>query len=525
MEDLLEDAVNGKARVSRQTTKSPKVITQTTVASTPVVFLDVGCESGRCLVRMLHDARITHVAGIELQLAWFKLSVLLFQELRTLFIQNRFAMPSITIFRSCLMSPKPELAYIYSICSIALMNNEVFDKKEYFVAHRGKNVLPNDVRNAPLNHMDGKDKKFLSPNAAFTLSRHFQNSTRIAVFKPEHFNALFDYGVPTTYCVKATWSRDLATSTPTVSLIAHTQHVNITAGLRLVCASQKYVHLWQKYMRTWSSSLPPAYVIMRQPKYDPQQKHTKKTGLQLGKGPKNPVLVESGHEDSSDDDHDTSDLEAILPDIRELGTQFSAHLLNIQQLASLNTKQMFHENIMIHYMLLLEQKFPLLSFRPSMFGLCSELRLAHARTQQERQVQCRNYIFQKQQPNMGTFIFALNPGLHWIAFKIDFSKKYIASMCSLQDRHAELVKGVRLWISSFCAEATTFEHFSVVVPNQRNAVDCGPLCCMFLLFLSQNDISRSTALEYDTTSTAYAMRMRIFADIVQQKITPLVTKS
>ena len=526
MEDLLEEEVNPKLRSSRNTSKSPKVPVQTTVASTPVVFLDVGCESGRCLVRMLHDARITHVAGIELQPAWFKLSVMLFQELRTLFIDNGFTMPSITIFRSCLMSAKPELAYIYSICSIALMNNEVFDKKECFVAHRGANVLPNDVRNAPLYHMDGNVKKFLSPNAAFTLSRHFYNSTRIAVFKPEHFNALFDYSVPTTYCVKATWSRDFTTSSQTVSLMAHTQHVNITAGLRLVCASQKYVRLWQKYMRTWSSSLPPAFVIMRQTKYDPQQKHKKKTGLELGQGiGGNPFMFESESEDSVDDDHDTSDLEAILPDIRELGNLFPAHLLNIQQLASLNTRQMLHETILIHYMLLLERKFPLLSFRPTMFSLCGELRLTHSRTLKERQDQCRKYIFHKQPTNKGTFIFALNPGLHWIAFKIDFSKKYIASMCSLQDRNVELVKGVRSWISSFWAEATTFEHFSVHVPNQRNAVDCGPLCCMFLLFLSQNDISRSTALEYDTISTAYAMRMRIFADIVQQKITPLVTKS
>ncbi len=140
MEDLLEDEVNLSRRASRNTMKSPKVISQNTVASTPVNFLDVGCESGRCLVRMLHDARITHVAGIELQPAWFKLSVMLFQELRTLFIKNGFRMPSITIFRSCLMSPKPELVYIYAICSIALMNNEVFDKKECFVAHRGPNM-------------------------------------------------------------------------------------------------------------------------------------------------------------------------------------------------------------------------------------------------------------------------------------------------------------------------------------------------------------------------------------------------
>jgi Ulp1 family protease len=160
-----------------------------------------------------------------------------------------------------------------------------------------------------------------------------------------------------------------------------------------------------------------------------------------------------------------------------------------------------------------------------MTGLCTELRETAKRLPEYIRKQCTKYIFQKQATDRGTFIFALNPGLHWIAFKIDFSKKYIASMCSLQDPQIDMAQAIKSWISSLCADARNFEHYSVAVPNQRNAVDCGPLCCMFLLFLSQNDISRSTKLEYDTISTASAMRLRIFADIAQKKITPLVTKN
>jgi len=97
-------------------------------ASVPCVFLDLGSESGRALVRMLHDERITHAAGVEHQIPWFELSVTLFQELRQAFVEANFRMPAITLFRSCMLKTKPELAYIYAIASIAYMNNEVFDK-------------------------------------------------------------------------------------------------------------------------------------------------------------------------------------------------------------------------------------------------------------------------------------------------------------------------------------------------------------------------------------------------------------
>ena len=513
-----EQPQESRQRSHRGFMKSPKATEKKTVATTPVVFLDVGCESGRGLVRMLHDHRITHVAGIELQPAWFKLSVVLFQELRALFLQNGFRMPSVTIFNSCLMSPKPELLYIYSTCSIVVMNNEVFDKKPFFVSHRGANKLPSDVRNAPLSHMDGDAKKYLSPNAAFTLSKHFQNSTSIAVFKPEHFSDQLDYSIPTTLHVTCTWSTfEVARST--VSLMDHMQHVNIAPGVRLVCASPKYVRLWQEYMRKWSNSLPLAFLIMQNPKYDPRSKPRKKTGTELGQN----VVIHS--DESCDAPSDTSDLEDILPDIQELDTLSTDRHLNIQTLASLNPRQMLHEDVLFNYMILLEARFPLISFRPWMTGLCTELRETTKRLPEYIRKQCTKYIFQKQATDRGTFIFALNPGLHWIAFKIDFSKKYIASMCSLQDPQIDMAQAIKSWISSLCADARNFEHYSVAVPNQRNAVDCGPLCCMFLLFLSQNDISRSTKLEYDTISTASAMRLRIFADIAQKKITPLVTKN
>lgn len=140
-------------------------------ASVPCVFLDLGSESGRALVRMLHDNRITHAAGVEHQASWFQFSVELFKQIRQEFVHAQFRMPAITIFRSCMLQQTPQLAYMYAIASIAYMNNEVFDKAK--------------VSNPLLHRLARTDpaKKDLSANAAYALSKRFQNRTCIAVFK------------------------------------------------------------------------------------------------------------------------------------------------------------------------------------------------------------------------------------------------------------------------------------------------------------------------------------------------------
>ena len=63
---------------------------------------------------------------------------------------------------------------------------------------------------------------------------------------------------------------------------------------------------------------------------------------------------------------------------------------------------------------------------------------------------------------------------------------------------------------------------SPIFKDQRNAVDCGPLACMFLLFLTQNDITQVSKLEYSSIPTAAEMRMRMFADVRQGKVTLLI---
>jgi len=524
-------ANNVSSRSSRQCAQSPARRTQVVQSKDSevpnLVFLDVGSESGRGLVKMLHDDRITHAAGVELQPGWFRLCVVLFRRLRTLFIEKSYRLPSITIVQSCLLLPKnPGLAYLYATCSIVIMNNEVFDKHPYFVAHRGANTQPDDVRNAPLYHLgDGNARTSLSANAAYTLSKCFQNTTCIAVFKPEFFTEKFGFSIGTQYGVKATWTR---WSLLNITIKLHTQHMTIANRTRFPCASKKYVGLWQEYMHKWSKSLQQAYVIMRQRKYWTQRRKMSRE-ITEESGKQRVELCSSS--EGSDDEADTGDLEASLPDIPELQLCIPAPAglvavgpwcgFNLQTLSSLHPTKMLHECVLNNYMFLLKDHFSQISFVPRMMSLHNSLRHCTADFDAQQSF-CKKYLFKDKQPgNTNTFIFAMNPGLHWIAFKIDLDKQYIATICSMNDNLSMEASKLKTCISTVHPKARSFRHISVPVPHQHNHYDCGPLCCMFMLFLAQHDISAETRLEYDTLPTAAAMRLRIFADIAEKKLTIL----
>ncbi len=298
--------------------------------------------------------------------------------------------------------------------------------------------------------------------------------------------------------------------------------MTIADGMRFPCASPKYVGLWQEYMLKWSKSLPEAYLIMRQPKYWAKPRQKGRATTVRGK-----EVLELETSDPSDDETDTRDLEATLPDIPELQlcnqeVQKGPWCgLNLQGLTSLHPTKMLHQTVLNNYMFLLKNQFCQLSFVPTMMYVHQSL--VSDASFDERKSFCQKYLFKYEQPEKtNTFIFAMNPGMHWIAFKIDFKKQYIATMCSLNNTLAREAKKLKDCISSVVPAARSFQHISVTVPFQKNHVDCGPLCCMFMLFLAQNEISRDTCLEYDTFATAAAMRLRIFSDIAAKKLTILV---
>ena len=491
-------------------------------ASVPCVFLDLGSESGRALVRMLHDNRITHAAGVEHQASWFQLSVTLFREIRQEFVKSQFRMPAITIFRSCMLQQTPQLAYMYAIASIAYMNNEVFDK-----AKVAKPLLVHLTRTDPF-------KNNLSANAAYALSKKLQNRTCIAVFKEEHFNAGFNYKDVVAVKVNPTWSLWRVDRGEYCMFIkSFQQQVVIAPRNCLICASYAEVRNVQEVMRSWSNALAPAYAIIQQNNYyEPQARLLEKRNCKARSRPtrqyQGAVQIQCSSQSGSEDELDTSLLEAVVPpqvfNSRQVAVQ--QDILHIQSLATLQPRKLLHQTVIQEYMSLLAQHFTTTSFCPLLMNTWDDLRSPSTKFSQEaRNKFCHQYFQDTLRSPNKPITFAMNPGgNHWIALKIDMKRKYIATACSLNNRMTELAQGVLKMISSQHKQASTFQHFRVNVPNQKNPVDCGPLSCLFMLFLAQNDVTSSTKLDYDSEATAIAMRLRIAADIVNKKLTPLVTQ-
>jgi hypothetical protein len=186
------------------------------------------------------------------------------------------------------------------------------------------------------------------------------------------------------------------------------------------------------------------------------------------------------------------------------------------------------EKVIEEYMSLLAQHFSTTSFCPSLMdGIAWTALRSPSKQFNERQRHkfCDQYLPGALKSPEKPIVFAMNPwGNHWIGVKIDMTKKYIATACSLNNAMNELARGVLKMISVRHKPASTFEHIIFKVPHQKNAVDCGPLSCLFMLFLAQNDITRYTTLDYDSEFTAVAMRLRIAADIANKKVTPLVAQ-
>jgi hypothetical protein len=116
------------------------------------------------------------------------------------------------------------------------------------------------------------------------------------------------------------------------------------------------------------------------------------------------------------------------------------------------------------------------------------------------------------------------PNCHWLAVKVDLRKNYVAIADSLRKSFQHVHDQVHLKVDEMAKAAghtQTLERYSIDVPDQGNATDCGVLTCLFMLHMAQTDITPSTRLEYESKPTAQFMRKRIFADIAAGTITPL----
>jgi hypothetical protein len=117
------------------------------------------------------------------------------------------------------------------------------------------------------------------------------------------------------------------------------------------------------------------------------------------------------------------------------------------------------------------------------------------------------------------------PDCHWLAVKVDLENNYVAIADSLhqtfQSEHANVHEKVDE-LANAAGHKQILKRYTINVPDQGNATDCGVLTCLFMLHMAQNDITPNTRLEYNSKPTAQFMRKRIFADIAANKITKFV---
>ncbi len=208
------------------------------------MFVDAGSESGRGLYHMIGDKRVTHVAGIEFQLAWFQLSQKIFNSVREVFEARGYRMPEVTLIHSCMIAQKPVIKWIYSSASIMWMNNFVYDKYVYFNSTDknsdkfiGKSLL--------------KKNKYLTPNAAYNFSLNFEDTTLIAVHFPEAFLEQWNYNKCDEFQVSCTWSQ--TSTTEKVTILRHTQHgLKISTNYTLPSPTMAALYTWDSWTKRWS---------------------------------------------------------------------------------------------------------------------------------------------------------------------------------------------------------------------------------------------------------------------------------
>jgi Ulp1 family protease len=117
--------------------------------------------------------------------------------------------------------------------------------------------------------------------------------------------------------------------------------------------------------------------------------------------------------------------------------------------------------------------------------------------------------------------------VHWIAIKFDRDQEHITLCDSLAMKHDAIFKDLQI-LASKLGHSTPFKQIIKKVPNQENSFDCGPLSCLFMLLLAQDNSATDVPndWQYNSKAVARLYRTRIFADIINQKLTTMhITKS
>lgn len=467
---------------TRQSLRSPPSASlHSTNAKQPqVVFVDAGSESGKGLYMMMTDKRIKHVAGIELQEAWFRASMRIFNFCRNRFRALGYRMPEVTIINSDMMSQTPELKYLYSSAGIMWMNNYVFDTGDSYFAEK----TSNKKKPQPLV----KGNPWLTDNAAFNFSNHFENVTYIAVHKPAGFAPCWNYIPFKSFQVEVTWGVGSAAGTPEVTIIQHMQHITLknletNCCYKLCSASQKDVNQLEDLVRRWDEVQ--SCLRTQLANEDPRTEHLSYTHPtrrhKIAKTRETAIQINSDDECSWTDALFNSSAsqcinEAVEKDVHLMTTR--ANLRQWTDLLSLTDKIWLPTQIIEAYMKLLETEFVTVTY----------VNWNDLPDPKEAKF-LRDSRVKKLVKTKVSIHFMNLSNSHWIAVKMDLIENYVAIADSLfntfQHLHNDIFSNMAAIAKAIgCDQA--LNCYSIRVPDQSNSVDCGVHTCLYMLYMSQN---------------------------------------
>ena len=434
-----------------------------------VTFMDAGSEGGKGMYRMMSDKRIKHVAGVELQQAWYDASCKIMAHLREVFKAKNYRMPAVTIVRSCMVADIPELTYLYSITNLAWMNNFVFNKVQYFAATRTNKSAPQ-----PLLH----GCRDLTTNAALRFSRAFSGVTYIAVHNTDGFLPKWNYTCFKPFKARVTWGETECN----VTIIRHLnpQQHEITeedmgqkTHYALPIPNREELQLWDDNLKKWSQLIPTLYKVISEESFITDRLRGEQANdARLDQERR----VEKTTNKKTKVIHTSSDDEPVKEWCFDdaIAKSSAAHLTQVMPSATnadwttlvrLTDSNWLSCDILVPYKELLKQQFPGILF----IDLKANIK---------RQLQSRPVL---------VGYMNLNDN-HWIAAKLDLTQNLAAIADSLHETYKHEHRAVFERLQSMATLAGHQQQlrcFTVDVPNQRNTNDCGVFACLFQLYMAQ----------------------------------------
>jgi hypothetical protein len=452
-------------------------------------FLDIGSEIGRGLYAMLGDPNISHIAGIEIQPEMFALSVSIFKGVRSFCLQEGFRMPQVTLLNSCMLKRCPELDLLYSFADIIFINNFVFDRDIYF------SETKDATSDRHVSKQFDKTSRFLSANLAARLRTALRDSSCLAVFVPQSFHS--DFAVHSKVSVGVTWGQP--SSVHTVHILKNYHRIQIHNELHLICANHSEVSRYEKLLKAYCEGL--SNVLATALHYEPR-------------GALDERLID-GRLIIDDDTENQQNFEQDWPqDIPRIASFVPDTFMRLEDLVCIQHTAWFNSELIDNFKYALQKSFPDVYILKDLdqVGCLQEF------------IHNKNYKSKLQsitKASVVVFIFNLD-NVHWIAARIC---KHTASVCvmdSFQNANDNVIQSLQD-LARKCWNII-LRPLRTNVPHQDNSCDCGPLACLFALFLAQTAVNTNpnpVALTYNSKSTAREMRIRILADLYAGCITKL----